>query len=269
MRENAGRSSALELSAAVDRLYGGPVAEEGAKALPLKELLGEIHSGAMALPDFQGPYVWGPEATRRLLGSIARKNPAGMIVRAAHVRGTFPWRAFEGAPRIGRCKPTWLVLDGQQRLTSLYQAFFGVGEGCWFISLGKLMKRADFGEALLYCPAYAVWPAKAKRYPWPDRDPVFPFGAFRGDARRFLQWSRRVTRRLSKKEGIDLEDRLIQTAKGWIDAIDGYQLPVIDHSGRAAEEALGAIFEALNRRDVGSRTFEPTAVRLGYWRSET
>ena len=34
----------------------------------------------------------------------------------------------EGAPALDGRKPTYLILDGQQRLTSLYQAFFGKGD---------------------------------------------------------------------------------------------------------------------------------------------
>ena len=36
------------------------------------------------------------------------------------------------------------VLDGQQRLTSLYQAFYGVGEHRYFLDLNRLIDGADF-----------------------------------------------------------------------------------------------------------------------------
>jgi uncharacterized protein with ParB-like and HNH nuclease domain len=94
----------------------------------LKDLLGEINSRTMALPDFQRDFVWEPGATQEPIVSIANDYPAGSILRVRDEKRVFAAREFEGAPALDGYKHTFLVLDGQQRLTSLYQAFFGVGE---------------------------------------------------------------------------------------------------------------------------------------------
>src|SRR5690348_1127558 len=93
---------------------------------PLKQLLGEIDACEAALPDFQRDFVWEPSATQELIVSIASNFPAGSLLRIRNTHQLFAYREFEGAPKLNSYTPTYLVLDGQQRLMSLYQAFYGV-----------------------------------------------------------------------------------------------------------------------------------------------
>src|SRR6188768_2389039 len=126
----------------------------------LKELLGQIHKREAALPDFQRDFVWDPSATQELIVSIASNYPAGSLLRIRNTHNLFASREFQGAPPLGGHHATYLVLDGQQRLTSLYQAFFGVGEHRYFLNLGKLTDGADFEEAIFHVRATTKW-AKA------------------------------------------------------------------------------------------------------------
>ena len=114
----------------------------------LKELLGEIHSGMTVLPDFQRDFVWDPGATQELVVSIANNYPAGSLLRVRDKHSYFACREFEGAPQIDGKKHTFLVLDGQQRLTSLYQAFYGVGEHRYYLNLKSLIEGKDFDEGI-------------------------------------------------------------------------------------------------------------------------
>src|SRR3989338_2833867 len=97
---------------------------------PLKFLLEMIHNRVMALPDFQRDFVWDPYATDELIESIISNFPAGPLLRIKNGHQLlFKPRAFEGAPKMeAEHRPAYLILDGQQRLTSLYQAFYGTGE---------------------------------------------------------------------------------------------------------------------------------------------
>src|SRR4029453_10155404 len=112
----------------------------------LKDLLGEIHNRTTVLPDFQRDFVWEPSATQELIVSIANNYPAGSILRVRDSHHAFAPREFEGAPKLNGQRHTFLVLDGQQRLTSLYQAFYGVGEHRYYLDLRKLLEDADFEE---------------------------------------------------------------------------------------------------------------------------
>ncbi len=78
----------------------------------LKELLAEIQSGQMVLPDFQRDFVWEPSATRELIVSIANNYPAGSLLRVRDAQRAFAPREFEGAPKIdGKSHTSWCSTD--------------------------------------------------------------------------------------------------------------------------------------------------------------
>jgi uncharacterized protein with ParB-like and HNH nuclease domain len=90
----------------------------------LHELLEEVHKGQMQLPDFQRGWVWDDDHIRALIASVSLSYPIGavMLLEAGGAGARFKPRPFEGVALHGRVDPAKLVLDGQQRLTSLYMA---------------------------------------------------------------------------------------------------------------------------------------------------
>jgi hypothetical protein len=90
----------------------------------LGDLLREIREGKIQLPDFQRGWVWDDDHIRDLLVSIARSFPIGAVMLlegGGEVR--FQTRPVEGLENsIPRDRtPEKLILDGQQRLTTLTQ----------------------------------------------------------------------------------------------------------------------------------------------------
>lgn len=91
----------------------------------LNDLLREIKSGEIQLPDFQRGWVWDDDHIRDLLVSIARSFPIGAVMlleTGGEVR--FETRPVEGLEdKVPNDRfPEKLILDGQQRLTTLTQA---------------------------------------------------------------------------------------------------------------------------------------------------
>jgi len=87
----------------------------------LTSLLSECAEGALQLPDFQRSWVWDEERIRSLISSVSRGFPVGAIMTlrtGGPVR--FQPRPVEGTDVTDRA-PDALLLDGQQRMTSLYQ----------------------------------------------------------------------------------------------------------------------------------------------------
>nr|WP_202405780.1 MULTISPECIES: DUF262 domain-containing protein [Halomonas] len=84
----------------------------------------DIRQGKIQLPDFQRGWVWDDDHVRSLLVSMARSFPVGAVMlmeTGGEVR--FQVRPVEGiAPEKVTDNPERLILDGQQRLTSLVQA---------------------------------------------------------------------------------------------------------------------------------------------------
>lgn len=89
--------------------------------MKISTILDHIDSGHMALPEFQRGYVWGREQVRGLFASLYKRHPVGGLLVWATEAKTAKYRG-EGELASGSVK---LLLDGQQRMTSLY----GVARG--------------------------------------------------------------------------------------------------------------------------------------------
>ncbi len=92
--------------------------------LPLAELLGWAEKGELQLPDFQRGWVWDDDHIRSLLASISLSYPIGAVMTlvAGNPDVNFKARLLEGVSLADTPPPAMLLLDGQQRLTSLFQA---------------------------------------------------------------------------------------------------------------------------------------------------
>ena len=98
--------------------------------ISLKDALDQIKNGTLVIPDFQRKFVWDPESVRELLVSIvgnyyigsllaipsSSSNPAFAISLVEGVSVVSPSTRFQNQVNI--------VLDGQQRLTSIFYAFY-------------------------------------------------------------------------------------------------------------------------------------------------
>ena len=84
--------------------------------MQIATILDQIDLGAMALPEFQRGYVWSRNQVRELMKSLYRRYPVGSLLvwgtktESATARG-------DGKLQEGTVE---LLLDGQQRITSLY-----------------------------------------------------------------------------------------------------------------------------------------------------
>lgn len=88
----------------------------------LADLLKAIVEGKIQLPDFQRGWVWDDEHIRSLLVSIARSFPVGAVMLLeTGGEARFKIRPVEGVDLPPGAKVEQLILDGQQRLTSLTQ----------------------------------------------------------------------------------------------------------------------------------------------------
>ena len=89
----------------------------------LHKLLEDCHHGVLQLPDFQRSWVWDEDRIKSLIASVSRAFPVGALM-SLDTGGpvNFKPRPVEGAPPEARlATPQSLLLDGQQRMTSLYQ----------------------------------------------------------------------------------------------------------------------------------------------------
>lgn len=89
----------------------------------LHTLLQRCEQGDIKLPDFQRNWVWDEYRIRSLIASISQSFPVGALMTLKSSGKTFTPRPIQGAPASAEATTeSELLLDGQQRMTSLYQA---------------------------------------------------------------------------------------------------------------------------------------------------
>lgn len=86
----------------------------------LKDVLDDIAAGRTQLPDFQRGWVWDDNHIRSLIASLSLSYPIGAVMFLEAGGVPFKPRLFAGVHLQPAPKPKTLVLDGQQRLTSMY-----------------------------------------------------------------------------------------------------------------------------------------------------
>jgi len=88
----------------------------------LKDVLDAIAKGETQLPDFQRGWVWDDFHIKSLIASLSLSYPIGAVMFLEAGGVPFKPRLFEGVTLAPPPQPKTLVLDGQQRLTSMYLA---------------------------------------------------------------------------------------------------------------------------------------------------
>jgi hypothetical protein len=209
------------------------------------ELLTDVASGRIGLPDLQRPFVWKDSKVRNLLDSMLKGFPIGYIML---------WESpvdFENKSHIGINEksfqqPRDLVIDGQQRLTALLAAIRGVK-----------IKDVDYKERnikISFNPLtreFAVWSQAYERSAeWISAvSSAFEAAAEHNESRfrrSFIKNINEARERnqqplLTDDEEILIEDNL----KDLLD-LETYHLPTLEVRAVASEEDVAEIFVRVN-----------------------
>jgi hypothetical protein len=121
-------------------------------------MIADSRKGEIVLPQFQRNFVWSRDDITALLVSILEGHFIGsfLLLRTDHAEAPFAIRAIEGVDlRADQLKPDLMVLDGQQRLTSLHYTFSAPDIPLkwtkypyqFFLDLKKI-ENGDFEEAI-------------------------------------------------------------------------------------------------------------------------
>lgn len=238
----------------------------------LGALLGEAADGDSQLPDFQRGWVWDDERVRSLLASISLGYPIGavMMLRAGGESVRFKERPLEGAPTPARREADRLILDGQQRLTSLFQSLRLERpvrtrdqrgreiERWYYIDMQQALDPiADREEAIISLPP----DRQIKRfgrdiiedYSTPEREyeaMLFPLAkAF--NARKWRVGFERFWKYDEEKIELwnEFDERIVTR-------FEQYQVPVIELGRDTPKEAVCQVFEKVNTGGVTLTVFE-------------
>lgn len=89
--------------------------------MKISEILDNIETGALQLPVFQRGYVWKEKQVKKLMQSLYRGFPVGSLL----IWGTLSENVAIRGGQNSSSGPVNLLLDGQQRVTSLYGVIRG------------------------------------------------------------------------------------------------------------------------------------------------
>ena len=230
----------------------------------LSFLLQMIHHRELALPDFQRDFVWDARATDELIESLARKFPAGSLLRIKNsVDFLFAPREFAGAPPLNGHMPSYLILDGQQRLTSLYQSFYGAGEHRFFFDVRPLEQEIDLEDRVFYDRSkraerrFGTLEAQGENL-------VFPLSRLFREGGGFDEWLYQMLdiRGGSPEERSVLRKQIREVYDLWLRPLEDYEFPVVNLEEKTTAEAVCTIFETLNRTGVKLGVFDLLAARF-------
>ena len=91
----------------------------------LVDILHDVKAGKIQLPEFQRSWTWDDNRIKAILASVTQGYPIGAIMQLEYGNADikFKYRTVQG---VGdkNVVPSHLILDGQQRLTSMFQAAY-------------------------------------------------------------------------------------------------------------------------------------------------
>lgn len=197
----------------------------------LKDLIADINSGQIKVPQFQRQFVWKEEQALKLLDSISSNYPVGSLL-LWRTKNSLAVERNIGSfklPETDDMSPTDYVLDGQQRLTVIYSAF-GAPEGKTGFDAVYDLNEQFFLEA-----------------PEEFSQTQFPLSIIYN-----------TTKLLNFRSGLvsypnaeELQKRL----DGLIDVITNYRIPVVTLKELTVEEVC-PIFERINSSGTRLSTYD-------------
>jgi len=237
--------------------------------IALPQILDEITSGALQLPDFQRGWVWDDEHIQSLLVSVARSFPVGAVMlleTGGEVR--FQTRPVENVVFPGATpEPKKLILDGQQRLTTLAQVLKLDGPVKTFDAKGNEIERfyyIDIERALVgdtLEDAFFATPKDKKLKTDFDRVVTLDLSTPEQECKNFCFPCNQILNSDRWEEALqefspERFKTYMEFRKTILNAFRTYQLPVIALGAATSKEAVCLVFEKVNTGGVSLSVFE-------------
>ena len=240
----------------------------------LKDVLDAIAKGEMQLPDFQRGWVWDDDHIRSLIASLSLSYPIGAVMFLEAGGVPFKPRLFEGVGIVPAPAPKTLVLDGQQRLTSMFLALRSgkpvntrteKGESIqrvYFLDMAMCLDpAADREDAIVSVPATLTKTSDFGRKTDLDLSTVelqyaqrmFPL-VLMFDAEALMKWEMGYVQHYGGNSDAQMFLFKFKNAI-WL-AFQQFKVPAIEMSVDTPREAVCQVFEKVNQGGVSLTVFE-------------
>lgn len=232
-----------------------------------------MHTGKIQLPDFQRGWIWDDSRIKGILASVAKSFPIGavMLLETGNENVRFRTKPVEGVKLDGDIKPDLLILDGQQRITSLYQTIISNEvvttrneknyeiKRWYYIDMKKAMDDSydleeaiisvnenkqiteDFGRRIVLDLSRKEYEFENFMYPTSMID---NYSAWRREFYAYWKYDSEICRFWD-----DFENKIINN-------FNRYMVPVIIMKKENPKEAVCQVFEKVNTGGVSLNVFE-------------
>jgi hypothetical protein len=226
------------------------------------ELVKLVDEASLALPQFQRPSVWGKSNWIPFLVSILQGRPTGtLLLMESDDASVFAPRKLETAPGLKPGKMEFLLLDGQQRTTTIYRAVrtsFGSAPRLKKVVidvLGALNQGELTEDHLAIEPAGSVSAAAEMA----ERGLV----AFETltDEQQLAIWLQTFWTEHFEGDAGEGTRKLVETVPG-LKAVNAYRFPVLLIKKDTPLDVVADIFESMNRRGQALNKFDLMVARL-------
>ncbi|MFE7889762.1 DUF262 domain-containing protein [Streptomyces sp. NPDC057412] len=239
----------------------------------LKDVLAEVASGSLQLPDFQRNWKWDDDRIRAIIATVTLDYPLGVVMTLQTGGATrFRSRTLTGAQPEGNPQADLLLLDGQQRLTSLFQSLWLDAPVETADARGKAIQRwyyvdivkavgpsAERDEAIVSVPADKVLRTDFNRTVVLDLSSteaecaagLFPLHLV-FNAQRVNEWKRAYIK-ADEDRNWDLWGQFDEVV---LQQVRAFQVPMIRLAASTSMDAVCAVFERVNTGGVPLNVFE-------------
>lgn len=213
----------------------------------LNALLDGIDAGRVVLPNFQRDFDWGDADIRALLGTVLCGWPMGslLLIEGSTNSEFYNPRPIEEGPPVAD-DVIYTVLDGQQRLTSLYQALTAKGRSIFTLQLNP---KTDYGDVDALDEAIVT----VSRDTWEKQaslsGKLLPFSALR-DAPAFYEW------RDSQEFDPHFREWVTGVYRDHLSKIQSCRVPSVIVSSSISPKAVARVFERVNRTGMKLGAFD-------------
>lgn len=235
----------------------------------LPDILSDIVKGKIQLPDFQRGWVWDDDHIRSLLVSIARSFPVGAVMLLeTGGEARFQLRPVEGVELPPGSSPELLILDGQQRLTTLTQVLALKTAVKTRTDKGKAIQRHYYwhiptaleGGERLEDAIIAVEEDKVERTNF-GKDIKLDLTTSEKECAQLYFPCDQILNSDAWEEALqehapDHFPQYMKFRKEVLNAFRGYQVPVIQLHKTTSKEAVCLVFEKVNTGGVPLNVFE-------------
>jgi hypothetical protein len=227
--------------------------------LTVNQLIEKIDTGELGLPELQRPFIWKDAKVRDLFDSMMRGYPIGYLML---------WECpdLEKKKTIGveahsYNAPKEVIIDGQQRLTSLYA-----------VMKGKKVVNSNFAERSIVISYNPLLNKFEVGYQATKKDPEWIYNisdVFTTSSYKFINGFIQALKEYRESKGGTLTDEEQETISENINAVvnlKDHTLPVFDIKSNAEEEDVSEIFVRVNSGGVSLKQndFILTLLSL-YW----